>query len=327
MLQLLVCLFIGYSEWMKGNKRARFFSIGWSLNVISVIIFIAVSNGFISFTSFSRNILYVGILGELIVFSVALAERLNLLRNDQVELNSKLEIANVKLRETNASLDMFNYHVSHDLKTVLNNTLGLSRMARKYNVKKDQERVDEVISKLEGVAQNGVDTIHSFLSLGRIDFLLKDENIQWIQLDEGIKETLFQHNLDELIEVEILENQIGQIHMHPKLFESIFLNFFTNTIKYNKNAPKGRIRFMQEEDLFIFEYMDNGIGIDLDKYGEELFKPFHRGAGNKGIEGTGVGLHLVKKIIENFDGTISAESSLGEGLFITIRLPKKNVFH
>jgi len=62
-----------------------------------------------------------------------------------------------------------------------------------------------------------------------------------------------------------------------------------------------------------FVYRDNGIGIDLDKYGKKLFKPFERAGTEDKYEGTGVGLYLVKRIVTSLQGEITVNSHLGKG--------------
>ena len=110
--------------------------------------------------------------------------------------------------------------------------------------------------------------------------------------------------------------------MHEKAFESIFLNFLTNSIKYNTGTARAKVQFKMNDEVYIFEFSDNGIGIDVEKYGNQIFEPFQRGNFNEGAEGTGVGLYLVKRIVNSYGGKINVESELGKGATFIIEIPK-----
>ncbi len=310
----IVCLVFSYRLLLRGVIRARLYCVGWTFMMIGAILYLFVYNGLIPYNAFTRNIVYLGSLLEILVFSIALGRRITDLQRRQLQLNNSLLQKNVELTDVNDSLDSFNYHVSHDLKTILNNTLALSRMAKKYNDKQDASRLDEIIGKLEKVAINGSETVQSFLSLGRLDTILKEGNPEKINLAKELDAVLSKHNLKGLISVDISQNQIEEYNIHPKAFESIFLNFITNAIKYNQSSqPKAWVKLVKIKEGWMFSFRDNGIGIDLEKYGDVLFKPFQRAGASDKYEGTGIGLYLVKRIVTNLGGTIEVKSVLGQG--------------
>ncbi|NOQ74492.1 MAG: hypothetical protein GQ574_20950 [Crocinitomix sp.] len=321
-LLLVICMVIGYKQWINGHRRAKFYSIGWTINIISVLVFIAVSNGLLPYNSLSRNSMYFGVVCELVIFSIALAERLNELKTEQMLLNKKLVAVNENLVVSNESLDSFNYHVSHDLKTVLNNSNALTRMIKKYNLKKDHKKVEEISEKLIAVTQNGVETVQSFLSLSTINALNQTNELEEIKLTDEIKAIVTLNGLDEFIDVEITKNELGTILMHKKAFQSVFMNFFTNTIKFNKNNPQAKIEFLKMGEFMQIIYEDNGIGIDMIKNIKLVFAPFERIKGGVETEGSGVGLYLVKRIIENYGGSIEIQSKLNAGVKFIITMPE-----
>lgn len=120
-------------------------------------------------------------------FSIALGRRITNLKLAQDKLNASLITKNQELNSINESLDSFNYHVSHDLKTVLNNTIALTRMIKKYNGLNDSKKVGEISEKLEKLAINGNETVQSFLSIGRIDSLLREDQNESIDVNDEIK--------------------------------------------------------------------------------------------------------------------------------------------
>lgn len=319
LLYYLVVLFYSYRLWFRGVKRAKLYCIGWSFMIIGAIMFIFVTSGLIQYNAFTRNISYFGATIEVLIFSFALARRINDLQISESMLNISLTHKNKELVDLNESLDSFNYHVSHDLKTVLNNTLALTKMINKYHDLNDGQRVKEILDKLEKVATNGRETVQSFLSLGRLDTILSDELQVELNLQNELNHVIEKHNLSELITVEVEVDEIHALKIHEKAFESVFLNLLTNSIKYNNSYPKAWIRFEVQGDEYVIIYRDNGLGIDLGKYESVLFKPFKRAGNSELFEGSGVGLFLVKRIVTSLNGEIKVESELGEGVTFTIR--------
>ncbi|MFT5820412.1 MAG: signal transduction histidine kinase [Crocinitomix sp.] len=321
-LLLIICMVVGFKQWFNGRRRAKFYTVGWTINIISVLVFIAVSNGFLPYNSLSRNSMYFGVFCELVIFSIALAERLNELKNEQMVLNKKLVTVNENLVVSNESLDSFNYHVSHDLKTVLNNSNALTRMIKKYNLKKDHDKVEEIAEKLIGVTENGVETVHSFLSLSTINALNQTNELETVKLEDEIKSIILLNGLEDDIEVDAITSELDNIVIHRKAFQSIFMNLFTNTIKFNMHDPQVKVEFLRAGKFIQVIYTDNGIGIDLKKNKNVVFAPFERINGEVKVEGTGVGLYLVKRMIENYGGSIEIQSELNEGVKFIITIPE-----
>jgi light-regulated signal transduction histidine kinase (bacteriophytochrome) len=103
---------------------------------------------------------------------------------------------------------------------------------------------------------------------------------------------------------------------------NLFLNLIQNGIKYNKSeVPQVDIDFVEDDFNFIFSISDNGIGID-EKYKEQIFVVFKRLHTQQEYEGTGIGLSICKKIVENLNGKIWIDSTVGEGSTFFISLPK-----
>jgi signal transduction histidine kinase len=318
------CLILAY-YFMLFHKdgRATLYAIGWTLMLFGGIVYLLVINGLIPYSALSRNSMYFGVMSEVLIFSIALARRLNGLKAEQEKLNADLEQTNESLYKNNEALDSFNYHVSHDLKTVMNNSNALAQMIQKYNELGRQDKVEEITRKLIKVTKNGAETVQSFLSLGTVDDILKNENEIAIEPSQELREIIEHHDLANAINVTIAKDEIGRLTMHAKAFESIFLNFLTNAIKYNSGTARASVQFKVDKEEYIFVFSDNGIGIDMAKYGHLIFEPFQRGTFVEGAEGTGVGLYLVKRIINSYGGEITVESELGNGATFTVKIPIK----
>ena len=318
----LFCLVMGYYLlWKKRSKKVLLYCIGWTALVVSIVFTALIRNGFIEYALITRNISYVGFFIESLAFAIGIGQYMSELRLDQEKLNHALADSNEELRKANDSLDSFNYHVSHDLKTVLNNATALTSMIQKYTDREDLEKLKELSVKLKQVTVNGVETVQSFLSLGRIDSLFSAGIKAEIDLKDELHNTLQYHHLEGKIEVSVIQNELKPVKMHKKAVESIFLNLLTNTIKYSDGEPKAEIRFIRRKSKKIIIYKDFGKGIDLNRYGGSLFKAFERGADISGVEGTGIGLYILNRIVTNYGGTIDVESELGKGVTFSLIFP------
>ncbi|NOQ74493.1 MAG: hypothetical protein GQ574_20955 [Crocinitomix sp.] len=326
--QIVVVLFYGtclviayYFMWFLKDSRAILYAIGWTIMMLGGIIYLLVINGLITYTAVFRNMMYFGVMSEVLIFSIALARRLNRLKAEQENLNQVLEKTNESLYKNNEALDSFNYHVSHDLKTVMNNSNALAQMVQKYNDLGRTEKVQEITKKLIRVTENGAETVQSFLSLGSVDNILKNESEISIEPSKELRLIIERNDLVTAIDITIETDEIGSLSMHTKAFESIFLNLLTNAIKYNTGTARAKVQFRVKGNDYVFIFSDNGIGIDTEKYGRQIFEPFQRGMFIEGAEGTGVGLYLVKRIVNAYNGEISVESELGHGATFIIKIP------
>ncbi len=301
------------------NNKTLLYAIGWTLVIIGGLIYLLVINNVVPYTYLTRNAMYFGVMAEVLIFSIALARRLYELKVNQEWLNLELENTNKSLKQNNEALDSFNYHVSHDLKTVLNNSNALARMAKKYNEKANHGKVHEIVSKLLVVTENGAETVQSFLTLGKIDSLFSNEQATELNIKNEIERILIEHEIE--INLNYLPTDIAVLKMHKKAFESIFLNLFTNTVKYAIDHPQAYLNIFIEADKLIIRYKDFGRGIDLEAFGHLLFKPFERGGADASIEGTGVGLYIIKRIVEMYKGEIDLQSEVGQGVELTFKFP------
>ncbi|MFK8037941.1 MAG: ATP-binding protein [Crocinitomicaceae bacterium] len=242
----------------------------------------------------------------------------------QNNLVEKLHRNNNILHKANESLDSFNYHVSHDLKTVLSNTESLTLMLQKYVEKDNKEKVRNILARLIDTSRNGKETIKSFLEFGKATSIIYKDNAEVLNLKEEIYMIADTHFLDEKLEFTIHDKGFSELSIDKKAIESIIMNLFTNSIKYNHH-PKAiiSITFSIESNYKKITYTDNGIGIDLKANEDKLFKPFEKITNNTNAEGTAVGLYLIKKITSAYNGQIEIVSELDKGTSFIFYFPKE----
>ncbi len=248
-------------------------------------------------------------------------EKIKLLNLQLLQNIDKLEVAN-------KDLDRFAFMASHDLQEPL----------RKINV--FSERLESEYGKrLDDEGRKYINRIQT--ATGRLQALIKDIlTFSKITIDKTVfvkgdltplvKDVLTE--LDDVIKekkAEVHLEQLPSLSINPNLMRPLFYNLIHNSLKYSKKNVPPIIRIYSEPDsnnvdsknkycrIFI---SDNGIGFEQ-VFAEQIFDMFKRLHNQNEYEGTGIGLALCKKIVEEHNGFISARSAVGEGSTFVISLP------
>lgn len=239
------------------------------------------------------------------------------------ERTRELERKNRELESSNHELQQFASVASHDLKEPLRKIQVFgSIMKERYMLSSTeaQDSINRVIESSQRMSRLINDLLdYSKLSAGDL-FHLTD-------LDELLKEVLL--DLDFAIRekraVVVLEG-LPIIEAIPGQLRQVFQNLISNSLKFAKaDVPclieiKGQVTKSDGIDICCIEFRDNGIGFEPE-YAEKIFTIFQRLNAREAYEGTGIGLAIVRKIIEKHQGTITATGTAGEGALFTIRLP------
>ncbi|MEM9024769.1 MAG: HAMP domain-containing sensor histidine kinase, partial [Bacteroidota bacterium] len=235
------------------------------------------------------------------------------LRRAKKQLEYEVALRTEKIRKQNEELEHFTYIVSHDLKTPVFNIGGLIEMLQATNLPPDQHR-DEIFDMMHE------STNHLKHNLERLMEVIKardsgNEPTQTIRFDKLIREvTANTHILIRDAGAKVhLDLKVAEITYNRSNLYSLLYNLLTNAIKYRapERTPEVHIRTWKADGFIGLSLADNGLGIDLERDGEKLFGMFQR-IHQQG-EGTGIGLHLVKTMIENSGGHLTVESEVGKG--------------
>lgn len=223
----------------------------------------------------------------------------------------EISAKNKELERVNKLMDMFVYAVAHDLKNPINNLEMLQSLMNEAKEPKEQQNYKEAFQKsIKRLKQ----TIAGLLEIIGLENSRKSFS----------QEVDFSDILDNVqVDMQpLLEEKKGKIEVffhEPKILynqaflTSIIKNLLSNAIKYSHPRKPVYIKFETERrgTFILLTIKDNGTGMDLQQIGENIFKPFKRF--NRQVEGTGVGLHLVKSMVEKNGGYIEVESKVGEG--------------
>ena len=260
-----------------------------------------------------------------------LAATFNQMTDRLVEAKASVERKNAEVEEqkrllekANKELDSFVYTVSHDLRAPLRGIDGLAQFIENdYSGKLDNQG-QEYVSKIRVSVNRMKQLIDDLLTLSRISRIKNPfENTD---MNELVKSALGR------IEFDIKQNK-AELKIAPDLpvvycdkikMEEVFLNLINNAIKFsskNKDSgPKIEIGYAQIQGAHEFYVKDNGIGIDK-KYHDEIFGMFKRLHAQEEYEGTGAGLSIVKRIIDDHKGTIRIDSEPGKGATFYFTIP------
>ncbi len=183
--------------------------------------------------------------------------------------------------------------------------------------------IERSLQRIQGMRN----LIMDLLDFTKIRLERKDEKIEPVNLSEiasGAIITVQPYAIQMEVTVKLDVKSDAVIMADPTDMEIIFNNLVSNSVKYNKPGGKAEITIDGDENNVIVYFSDTGIGItESDK--ENLFTEFVRikNERTKNISGSGLGLSIVKKVIELYNGTISVESTPDIGTTFIVRLPKK----
>lgn len=242
-----------------------------------------------------------------------------------------------RLESANKELDRFAFMASHDLQEPLRKIITFSdRLASKYIGNLDEE-ADMYINRIQSSAERMRVLIKDILALSKI--VADKSSFVETNLNTVLNEVIAE--MDGRIKekgAKILIEKLPILIVNPGLMHSLFHNLISNSLKYSKNNTKPIIRVSSEisfernknehntkEKYCRIHVTDNGIGFDQ-KDSEKIFSIFKRLHFNNEFEGTGIGLAICKKIIEEHNGFISALSKVDEGSTFIISLPLSNNF-
>jgi light-regulated signal transduction histidine kinase (bacteriophytochrome) len=241
-------------------------------------------------------------------------------RNQLAEKNIQLQEYTRDLEKTNRELDKFASIVSHDLKAPLRAIGNLTGWIEEDAGETFAPDVRANFNTIKGRVKRMEDLINAILEYSKADRQVVSDDIKF-NTKSLIDETVDFIGRPENLVLELADN-LPTITSDRTRMEQIFSNLINNAIKYNdKESIYVKISVEEQKDGWIFSVKDNGPGIDK-PYHEKVFVIFQTLNRRDEVESTGVGLAIVKKIIEDQGGKIWVESELGKGADFKFFWPK-----
>ena len=250
--------------------------------------------------------------------TLILREALQELERSQSELNEALN----KEKELSEIKSRFVSMASHEFRTPLSTVLSSAALISKYKFSEDQEKRDKHINRIKESVKHLNVLLEDFLSLGK----LEEGRVSAIPAPFNVKE--FMDEVVDEMRFTLKENQtIQAIHegeivflSDKRLLKNILINLLSNAIKFSPEDSTIWLKIRNHANQLRLTVRDEGLGISEDDQ-QHLFSSFFRGKNVVNIEGTGLGLHIVKRYTELLQGNIQLESKINEGTIITVIAP------
>lgn len=237
----------------------------------------------------------------------------------QIE-RQRLQQYTQELQDRNEDLDAFAHTVAHDLKNPLGMIVGYAELLERYNGDKMDQSSIKLLRQIQKAGLKMGHIIEALLLLAGIRTLeVAPVPVEMAKLLEEARQRLSVQIQESGAEIQVMENWPTAVG-YPPWIEEIWANYLSNAIKYGGKPPKIEVGATPMPDGTIrFWVRDNGQGIadvDLDR----IFSPFVR-LHQADIEGHGLGLSIVRRIVEKLGGSVGVESAIGQGSIFFFTLP------
>ncbi len=239
------------------------------------------------------------------------------------ELEMKVEKRTEQLRLVNNELEAFSYSVSHDLRAPLRAITGFSAILQKdFNelLGKEGKRIISIIVNNTTRMGQLIDDILVFSRLSRSEIVTAQLNLKTIFMDVYSGQLGGKENKGR--DIEFIVEDIPPAKGDRTMVTQVITNLVSNALKYTRTKQKTIIHvgYETKDSKNVYYIKDNGVGFD-ERHKSKLFEVFQRLHNERDFEGTGIGLAIVKRVINKHGGDVWGESTLNEGAIFYFTLP------
>lgn len=218
---------------------------------------------------------------------------------------------------------------SHQLRTPLTAINWYAEMLLSGDAGKLNDKQLEYVSELEGSSRRMTDLVSALLNVSRIDlgtFTINPKPTDIIKISKGVLKDLFIKISDKKIKIIEEYEKLPEINADPNLVTIILQNLVTNAVKYTPELGTVKIGIKEEGEYVLIAVEDNGYGIPLYQQ-DRIFQKFFRADNIVPVEtdGNGLGLYMVKQIVDSAGGSISFTSKEGEGTIFIVKIPSSGM--
>ena len=238
------------------------------------------------------------------------------------ESRNELVEALEKEKELNEMKSRFVTMASHEFRTPLSTILSSTSLLDKYT-DQDIDKRKKHIGRIKSSVKNLVEILESFLSLSKLEEGRIETNPVYFDLDKFTEELVEDISTIAIEGQQIVFNYEGDtnIFLDKQILHNVLINLISNAIKYSPANKNIYFETRVDSDEIIFEIRDEGIGIPEEEQ-KHLFERFFRARNAINVQGTGLGLHIVKKYVDLLGGEISFKSSTETGTVFKINIPR-----
>ncbi|MDF1517286.1 MAG: PAS domain-containing sensor histidine kinase [Lutibacter sp.] len=246
--------------------------------------------------------------------------------NKRIEIENKLKEALRKEKELYELKSKFLSLVSHEFKTPLSGILTSAILLEKYQLTEQQEKRDKHLKTITDKVQYLNNILNDFISLERLDSSNENYKFKTFNLSKVINEVVYNANM--LLKcgqhITIPDNASDYVlHQDEKILENILSVIIYNAIKYSPENSEIDLEISKNTTNIIFTIKDQGMGIPKNDQ-KFVYNRYFRGENVLNIQGTGIGLNIVKEHLKNLGGTINFTSTENKGSVFFVELPINN---
>ncbi len=237
------------------------------------------------------------------------------------DLERRVHERTAQLEEVNKELEAFSYSVSHDLRTPLIAMEGLSQVLLKKELERLDPKGQQFLISIQTSAKQMLQLIDDLLILSRLGHqVMKLSEIDMNELLGTVLEELKPVFPERRLQWSV--DKLPSAYGDPTMIRQVFVNLLSNAIKFTKNRVNAVIEVAgwTENDQSIYCVKDNGVGFDM-QHADQLFEVFRRFHHPEEFEGTGIGLAIVKRMIQYHRGRVWAEGRVDGGAAFCFTLP------
>ncbi|MBI4944960.1 MAG: hybrid sensor histidine kinase/response regulator [Bacteroidetes bacterium] len=249
----------------------------------------------------------------------ALATAIHELANSQQHLQKTLS----RERELNELKSRFVTTASHEFRTPLATILSSISLVAHYDREYDSDKRLKHINRIKSAIANLTEILNDFLSIGKLEEGLVRNNPEEFEIVSFSKTIVNElKNITKENQQIILSHNTENVSvvLDKQLLKNIVINLLSNAIKYSPAGKNIEFKTAISEKLLLINIIDRGIGIPEEDQ-KHLFERFFRAKNSTNIQGTGLGLNIVKKYVDLMEGKISFISAVNEGATFTVSLP------
>ncbi|GAB4488101.1 MAG: response regulator [Anaerolineales bacterium] len=216
----------------------------------------------------------------------------------------------------------FIHTISHDLRSPLTAIMGYIELLDRVGPLNDQQK--QFVRHVQNSAQNITALVNDLLDLGRIEagFDTRKDEVSLEQILQFTLENLGRQISDKKLDFNVnIDPDLPALRGNPIRLRQMVDNLLVNAVKYTPESGKVTVNLRREDSQVIFEVSDTGVGIPATDQ-PHIFEKFYRASNApKGTPGTGLGLAIVRSIVENHQGRIWVQSTVGVGTKFVVVLP------
>jgi PAS domain S-box-containing protein len=226
-------------------------------------------------------------------------------------------------RELNELKSKFVSIASHEFRTPLSTVKSSASLINQYVERNEIEKVTKHVNRIKSSVDHLTSILNDFLSLGKLEEGKVDVSKESIHVAEFLKEVKEEITPTikngQTITIEC-EPEIGFLNSDSRVLRNILFNLISNASKYSDENKQITVKCFRDKRSVGFGISDEGIGIPADDQ-KHMFDRFFRASNAGNVQGTGLGLNIVKRYVELLDGTITFNSEYGQGSVFTVIIP------